>query len=436
MGRCQNENCKTQAVFNLPGETKKNWCKQHKTTEMIDVINPRCLYENCKKQPCYNFPNEKKGSYCKLHKLDGMFDIKDRKYCEYEGCKIRACFNLSSETVPKFCVTHKSSEMIDVIKVTCVENGCDVSPTFGLKDGKPITCKAHKKDGMIDLRHRDSCLECSKRPTFNFPSETNAIYCTDHKKPEMVNILENRLCNDCPRRAYYGTILNTPLYCPEHRKDGMLWVENKLKCVHCDKYPNFGYEMGKPISCRDHKTNNMKDVHHTPCKTHLCETRPVRAGYCSRCYMYMFPDSKVTRNFKTKELAVREFLTSSFPDITLIHDKRVDCFLYRPDFSIDMGSHVIVIEVDENQHETYDVSCENKRLMSIFQSFGARPLIMIRFNPDKYDNVKGCWTRDCKVRDVIKWKGRLEHLKEQITRVMNTSPEKEVTVSHLFYDKG
>jgi EsV-1-7 cysteine-rich motif len=435
-GRCQNENCSTQAVFNLPGETKGKWCKQHKTNDMIDVFNPKCRYENCKKQPSFNYIDEKKGMYCQFHKLDGMVDIKPRKYCEYKGCKTRACFNHTTESVPKFCSLHKDPDMVDITKSKlCSEDGCNKQPTFGFAGETATHCKTHRHEGMIDVNHRDACLECSKRPTFNFIGKTDALYCDDHKKQGMINVLENRLCKDCSRRAYYGTVSGVPLYCVEHKKNDMTWVEKRLKCTQCDKSPTFGYEKGKPIACREHKKDDMKDVHHIPCRTHLCETRPVRAGYCSRCYIYTFPDSKVTRNFKTKELAVREFLVSKFPDVTILHDKRIDCFLYRPDFSIDMGSHVIVIEVDENQHETYDTSCENKRLMSIFQSFGARPLVMVRFNPDKYDNVKGCWTKECKIRDAVKWNSRLERLGEQITHTMNIVPEKEITISHLFYDK-
>ena len=35
------------------------------------------------------------------------------------------------------------------------------------------------------------------------------------------------------------------------------------------------------------------------------------------------------------------------------------------------------VEIDENQHTNY--SCENKRTMEIFNDLGRRPLVMIRF---------------------------------------------------------
>jgi hypothetical protein len=30
-----------------------------------------------------------------------------------------------------------------------------------------------------------------------------------------------------------------------------------------------------------------------------------------------------------------------------------------------MGSHIIIVEIDENKHTDYDCSCENKRLMEL-----------------------------------------------------------------------
>ena len=35
--------------------------------------------------------------------------------------------------------------------------------------------------------------------------------------------------------------------------------------------------------------------------------------------------------------------------------------------------------------------CKNKRIMEIFQDLGSRPIVFIRFNQDKYDNVQGCF---------------------------------------------
>ncbi len=61
-----------------------------------------------------------------------------------------------------------------------------------------------------------------------------------------------------------------------------------------------------------------------------------------------------------------------------------------------MGSHIIIVAIDENKHTDYDCSCEHKRLMEISQDLQHRPIVFIRFNPDSYTNqdgklVKSCW---------------------------------------------
>ena len=60
-----------------------------------------------------------------------------------------------------------------------------------------------------------------------------------------------------------------------------------------------------------------------------------------------------------------------------------------------MGSHIIIVEIDENKHNNYDCNCENKRLMEISQDLNHRPIIFIRFNSDSYINNKGLLIKSC-----------------------------------------
>jgi hypothetical protein len=53
---------------------------------------------------------------------------------------------------------------------------------------------------------------------------------------------------------------------------------------------------------------------------------------------------------------------------------------------VDFGSHVLIIEVDENSHRGYN--CEEKRMMELINDLGMRPTIFVRFNPDKYTDEK------------------------------------------------
>jgi hypothetical protein len=168
------------------------------------------------------------------------------------------------------------------------------------------------------------------------------------------------------------------------------------------------------------------------------------------CYIHLFPDRPVVRNYKTKERAVVEYVLQQFPPETYswIADKRVydGCSNKRPDLFLDLGYQVIIVEVDENQHEQYDCSCENKRLMELSQDVNHRPLVFIRFNPDDYmtaeKRITSCWAYNklgvCTIKKTKQkeWTTRLEALRDQITYWTDSAhqTEKTVEVMHLFYD--
>jgi hypothetical protein len=54
--------------------------------------------------------------------------------------------------------------------------------------------------------------------------------------------------------------------------------------------------------------------------------------------------------------------------------------LVRPDFVFVHPRFVIILEVDENYHRYYDVTCELKRIEKLHENCG-QPVLLIRFNP-------------------------------------------------------
>jgi hypothetical protein len=271
---------------------------------------------------------------------------------------------------------------------------------------------------MIDIRHK-KCIDegCNIRPIFNFENEKIPKYCFEHKKPNMIDIISR-------------------------------------KCIHedCKTQPNYNFSNEtKPLYCSIHKLNGMIDIRHQMCKTPLCNTRveDKYEGYCLYCFIHMFPDKPVARNYKTKEFAVVEYIKSKFPDLTWISDKMVKdgCSKRRPDILLDLGYQVIIVEVDENQHTNYDTTCENKRIMEISQDLDHRPIIFIRFNPDDYihnkKKITSCWGNNkngiCVVKKSKKseWLERLSELEKNIEYWINQDNiiEKTVEIIQLFYDK-
>ena len=374
-----------------------------------------------------------------------MVDVKSKTCLE---CKKKPIFNKEGEAKGLFCLEHKKDGMVDVLNKKCLE--CNKQPTFN-KEGETtgLYCSAHKKDGMVDVLNK-TCIHCDKQPVFNEAGEKKALYCSAHKKDGMVDVV-NKTCIDCKKQpAFNKEGETTGLYCSAHKKDGMVDVKSKT-CLECKKQPNYNNQgETKALYCFAHKLQGMVDVINRTCKTYLCSTQVTKKydGYCRFCYMNLFPDKPVSRNYKTKEQAVVEFVKTKFPEMSWVADKIIQnaCSKRRPDLLLDLGYQVIIVEVDENQHADYDCSCENKRIMELSQDVGHRPIVFIRFNPDEYEKdgtiISSCWGCDktglCVVKKSKKneWTDRLHVLEETISYWV--SPEnttsKTIETIQLFYD--
>jgi hypothetical protein len=376
-----------------------------------------CKYSDCKTRPHYNIAGEKTALYCSLHKKEEMINVSS-KPCAEEGCKILPTFNMEGEKKTLYCCIHKKEGMVDVKNKTCAEDGCKKLPNFNnAGDNSGVYCSIHKKEGMINVKDK-TCAEegCKTRPNFNFAGEKTALYCATHKKEKMIDVKSKPCIHDgCTTRPVFNLQgEKTALYCATHKKEGMVNVKNKT------------------------------------CKSEWCLTQVEGEkynGYCLFCYMHLFPDKPVSRNYKTKEYSVVEYVKNKFPEFEWIADKIVHggCSKRRPDLLLDLFYQIVIIEIDENQHADYDCSCENKRIMELSQDLGHRPIVFIRFNPDDYEkdgkNITSCWGQDKTGICVVKkskqkeWSHRLTMLGEQIaywTDPVNATT-KTLEIIQLFY---
>jgi nitrite reductase/ring-hydroxylating ferredoxin subunit len=309
---------------------------------------------------------------------------------------------------------------------------------------------------MVDVKNKTCIHEgCKTYPAYNKEGETKRLYCSIHKLDGMVNVISKTCihegCKTLPTYNIDGQ--RKPLYCASHKLEGMVNVMSKT-CIHegCKTLPTYNIdgETGG-LYCNKHKLDDMIDIKHKTCKSEWCSTRPIEKydGYCRYCYMNLFPDKPVSRNYKTKEHSVVEFVTTKFPDFTWVADKHVSggCSKRRPDLLLDLGDQIIIVEIDENQHTDYNCSCENKRIMELSQDVGHRPIVFIRFNPDDYidengKNISSCWGQDgngiCVIKKSkkVEWETRLQQLNYQIQYWSNAShrTNKTVEVVQLFYD--
>ncbi len=62
------------------------------------------------------------------------------------------------------------------------------------------------------------------------------------------------------------------------------------------------------------------------------------------------------------------------------------CSKKRPDIFFDLPMHCLIVEVDENQHNTYEDACECARINEIVNGICGKSVIIIRYNPDIIKN--------------------------------------------------
>jgi hypothetical protein len=224
------------------------------------------------------------------------------------------------------------------------------------------------------------------------------------------------------------------------------------KCIVCnEKIPNYAMPgETKAKHCVGCKLKDMIDIKHPKCKSEWCTTRTSNKkyeGYCAYCFMHLFPDKPMARNYKTKETSVVHYIKEHFKELDIIADKKIEggCSRRRPDLFIDLGFQIIIIEIDENQHIDYDCSCENKRIMQLSLDVDHRPIVFIRFNPDDYDkgntNISSCWHVNklglcCVKKNKEKeWNDRLNALHDSVKYWTTNATHKMVEIIQLFYDE-
>jgi hypothetical protein len=395
--------CEKQASY---GFTKLESCTKHREEGMTDLKHKKCLFDSCKKNPTFGLPSDKSASYCKAHAEEGMID-KVSKMCLINSCNRQPSFGLPSDKIASFCKTHAKKGMVDIKNKKCLVDSCNKQPIFGLPSDKSASyCKTHAEKGMVDLKSKRCLFEsCDKQPSFGLPSDKSASYCKTHAEEGMIDLAHKKCLVDS-----------------------------------CNIRPSFGLPSDKSASfCKTHAEKEMVDIKSKKCK--LCNlTQAHIQSYCSPCFYSLNPEHIKTKRHKTRENTFMYQLKEIYPDIIL--DKTVvgGCSQKRPDGLIDLLTHSIIIEIDENQHRGY--SCENKRSMELFQDLGSRPIIFIRLNPDGYTSngkkKKGCFT-------LSKTNGELVHNKKEISERFNVLletideckavPDKTVTIVELYFDE-
>lgn len=375
---------KMQPRYDYFGEEIPKYCKSCKLKGMINFTTKKCV--TCKKKmPGFNYPREKEAVCCNDCKLDGMVSIRRQKgiVCPCVSCKkVTANYNFQNDTRRLYCKSCKLDGMVDIVHKKCLGCAKKIANFNHPGETEKLYCKSCKLDGMVNVQKNEMCNGCStKLPSFNYLGHKKPKYCGPCALDGMVDV-RNPKCGGCekkrPNYNYPGE--KGALYCNDCKLDGMVNVISE-KCIKCLlKHPSFNYiGKKKALYCSPCALDGMVDVRSPKftCKScHLEWTKQTKTqDICSYCN----PDSRK----KTKENRVKVLLQKN--NIIAVNDKVVRngcCLKYRPDFVIDCKTYFLVVEVDENAHNSYDSDCEAVRMNNIAHSLGL-PTKFIRYNPDK-----------------------------------------------------
>jgi hypothetical protein len=437
--RCEHPGCLKIPIFNLPGENKGRFCKNHKSQDMIIIYKYTCTYQDeingkCNIVAKYNYQEEKKAVFCKNHKLDGMVYINYCK-CAHPLCIIQASFNFAGKK-PKYCKGHSETGMVNVRGGTyCIEPGCRNRNTYNYEGQPPLYCNTHKKPCMIDKyeKYCNNEEKCYTLAGFGYEGET-PLYCSLHKRDGMVNLKVRRCrAENCKNRANYNFTGYPSQYCFIHRQPDMIIYPNRMCSVDGCKNRSV-YGIRSPAHCEDHKREDETDLRLRKClkcgSLEVCSPESI-------CYEYCIADNLYKRYKKRKELEVLNFLQKNISKEIHSYDKTVDttCSLHRPDIVYDCLTHMVIVEVDEYQHNSRSGECEITRMKQITYNY-ALPCVFIRYNPDNYESE----TKGKDEEDISQSSGesniipRLKVLQKYVQYCISNIPDKFSKVVYLFYD--
>jgi very-short-patch-repair endonuclease len=423
--RCQYIDCKKRPNFGLPNSKLAEFCKEHSPANYVDVKNKRCKHTDCKKRPIYGLPNSKIAEFCKEHSPANYINVKDKR-CQYIDCKKRPIYGLPNSKLAEFCKEHSPANYVDVKNKRCKHTDCKKIPIYGLPNSKLAEfCKEHSPANYVDVKNkRCKHTDCKKIPNFGLPNSKLAEFCKEHSPANYVDVKHKR-CQyiDCHIRASYGLLFKEKTHCARHKKNNE-FKKNNPKCTDCKEMPIYTDKKDNyPLRCEKHFINGDVNIIESECSSCHLSYYISEGNMCNDCNTH-----RIRKYEHKKEIEIKQMLDENNIKYDS-HDKIVkdSCLKYRPDFVIDCLTHFIIIEVDENQHKSYQHECEQARMINLSQGFGGAPVIFIRYNPDSYKNHLKKYSRVGK-------KTRFNRLLHCIKSYMIYKPNALLSIIYLYYD--
>ena len=234
----------------------------------------------------------------------------------------------------------------------------------------------------------------------------------------------------CGTAAFFGIPGQKANKCFKHKEDGMIKnPRKKCELKGCTQLALFG--ITKALRCEEHQLPGDENLVEHQCNQCALVMLLNEDGLCEYCN-----PKRQKRARGAKEREVAQYLDVNLSDLPTNSRDRIPADLancgdkYRPDFLWEAchGGRIVILEVDENQHESYACECEQTRMVNISQAMGAGQTVWIRYNPDKF-----------KSGESRKWsttRKRLEYLGRWVRHALDESVSFDHTINvlYLFYD--
>lgn len=152
------------------------------------------------------------------------------------------------------------------------------------------------------------------------------------------------------------------------------------------------------------------------------------AGICSMCAV--INGGKTPRLFKQREVV--QFLREELKEFPMTSVDKIPEALKgcggkeRPDILYDLPDRIVIIEIDEDQHQNRPCQCEQTRMINISQALGSERTFWIRFNPDSFKSTES--------RKFASKHKRYQLLRNWLITALTKEIPYCITVLHLFFD--
>lgn len=275
---------------------------------------------------------------------------------------------------------------------------------------------------MVNVKDKQCIHEkCNKQPSFNLPTKNNGIYCFEHKKPGMVNV-KNKNCQQpyCKITATFGLLNKKSQYCNLHKISGMINIYLEAKCDVPECQNDYEFTINDQKFCLKHCPDKSYEiVLKRKCK--YCDIEETSKYVCKDCLNVQ----------NKKEWMIVRHIKRNIDALFIYNSNKMlqpeSCSKKRPDVYYELNKHCVIVEIDENQHGSYENICECARINEIVNGIGGKSVILIRFNPDIIKNRRK--------QVIIPLIQRLELLikiiKEELTRDYDTF---NVKLIQLYYN--